>query len=170
MLNILEMLYAGVLDAYFFGSDLKRTHQCKSIVVCTVCCSESRHCDTYYTLTWQSQLIESLYTHKKSQCRIQTSGYSYYHSLAVGVHKSFCKSCHLNGKNLLASFVKKLSACRNKRMRIDISCKREFATVYKFSLNMLYVRRRVCPDTGSKCGIYKTLATQTFHIYLAGAH
>ena len=73
MVNIFEMLYAGIFDRDFPERNAKGTNKFNGIMICTPCCSEAWHGYTKYLLARHTEIIESHRRNQKRQSRIQTA-------------------------------------------------------------------------------------------------
>ena len=61
---VLKVLGHGLGNTYLPNGDTQFVHQFQGIIIGTVSRPESRHCDTYNTLTVKSQFIEGLNRHQ----------------------------------------------------------------------------------------------------------
>ena len=62
--DVLKVLGYSLGDADFLNGNTKTLHQRDGIVVGSVCGSESRHSDTYDTLSVHFEFIKSFYTNE----------------------------------------------------------------------------------------------------------
>ena len=132
----------------------------------TVGRSETWHSDARDALARPAQLIECAHTYQQSQRGIQSTRDAHHHVLGIDVRQSLSQSCHLNGKDLLATLVQRWSLW-HERMRVIATCQHRFTRNY---LRHLHMRRHIGSIermTGREGGIGTTLSTQILHIYLA---
>ena len=101
VLNILEMLYTGILNAYLLDCYAKMLHERDGVMVSAVGCSEARHSHTHDTSARIFELIECLDANEQGKRRVKSSADTNNHSLAVGVNESLGKSCNLYVEYLL---------------------------------------------------------------------
>ena len=70
VLNVLEVLYAGILYGNLLYSGTQSFHQIQGICVCAVCGAESGHGNSDYIAVWLFQYVEGLHGHKQCQGRV----------------------------------------------------------------------------------------------------
>ena len=100
---------------YFLQGGSVRVRKTESIVFCTVCCAEARHCDGQYPLAVKSQHIESVYRNNKCKGAVKSSRKTYNCVFAADMPQTCCKSGCLHDKYFLAAAVKVVFISRHKR-------------------------------------------------------
>ena len=155
------MLFYRSCDRYFLKCRSKLLRHLTCILISPVCCTKAWHCNRCNYTSVHAKCIKCLRCHKKCQCRIQSSGNTYYCTLCMCMCQAFLKSHRLNGKDFFTSSGSLALFSRHKRS--GIKCSRKLCLLYlhiKRNTHKLSVFHKL------ECRILPSLTEQTFYIYL----
>ena len=93
--DVLEVLGDALPYVYLMYCHTQTLHECYCIVVCTVGCSESGHCDSMNSLTVKLQFVECRNAHQQRKSGVKTAADAYDDIAAIGMYQPFCKSAYL---------------------------------------------------------------------------
>ena len=165
--DILEMLYAGIADAYLELGDAQFLHQADSIGVSPVSSAEARHGNTYDALTVIAHFVVGPYAYEQTKGRIQSAADADNNILAARMDETLGETRHLDAEYLLAR-CRHIILLRNEWRRIDIAY--QFEVPDGNAVTVLMQRLTCNPLRIDKGGIVTTLATHTFEVYLRHNH
>ena len=94
--DIPEMKRYRLADIDFHKLCTELIDKLTCIIICAVCCSETRHCNSHDLFAVKTEHIKGTDRHKKCQCGIQSSGYTHNSCLTMGMCQTFFKSHRLN--------------------------------------------------------------------------
>ena len=165
--NVLEMLYAGIANAYFELCDAQFCHQADGIRVSSVGSAEARHGDADDALTVVAQLVVGPYAHEQGKGRIETSADADNDILAPRMDETLGETCHLDAEYLFAR-CRHIVLLRNERRRIDIAD--EFEVLDGNAVTLLMQGLTSYPLGIDEGSIVTALATHAFVVNLRHNH
>ena len=96
MTDVLEVLLHGRHHGNLAGGHAQNLHQVHSVGFGAMRRAKAGHCDSDDILSRNSKPVEGHDRHQKSQCAVETAGYSQNSLLAAYVLQTGDKSCRLN--------------------------------------------------------------------------
>ena len=136
VVNVLEMLYAGILDGYFPYLCSQCLHQCDGVLVCAATGTESRHCYAGDAFAWHADYVACSCYDKQGEGRVQSTRHAYHATFGMCVREAFCQCRSLNVESLVAVLLDCV-VLWNEWLRAEFAC--QVATAVFCLLNVYFL-------------------------------
>ena len=173
--NILKVLFYALGYANFLHVDSQVFHHHDGIVVSTVGGTKARHGNTYYTLSWITQLIERFHANEQGERGIQSTADTHDDTFTIGMNHAFSQSHDLNIENLLTTTCH-VFWFRYKWQWVYLTFKNEITrsigtTIHdgNWQTGVFEIKFQVSLRIHVS-GVGSTLWAQSFHVNLCGLH